>query len=93
MIGPIIEAFLLESIVMFPTIVCKLDLIGALPYPREESKLVALTALSANLPAVTDPSTGKNTPVLIPKSTTLNTEFESSAESNDIVFPLRVKLF
>ena len=60
MIGPTIEAFLLESIVMFPTIVCKLDLIGALPYPREESKLVALTALSAvsythlTLPTISD---------------------------------------
>ena len=37
--------------------------------------------------------TGVNTPALIPKSTTLNTEFESSAESKDIVLPLRVKLF
>ena len=92
-IGPISEAFLFESIVMLLVTFCVFTLIGILFIAIDESKFEDFTAKSASLPDVTEPSTGTNTALLIPRSTTLSTEFESSAESNDIVSPLRVKLF
>ena len=85
-IGPITDAFLLESIVMLLIIFCVLTLIGILFITNDESRLFAATDWSASFPEVTDPSTGTNTELLIPRSTTLKTESESSAESNDIVY-------
>ena len=92
-IGPITDAFFPESIVILLIIFCVLTLIGTLFITNDESKFDTRTAASASVPFVTDPATGVNTPAFTPKSTTLNTAFESRAESNDIVLPLKVKLF
>ena len=92
-IGPITDAFLSESIVMLLIIFCVLTLIGILFITNDESRLETFTDWSASFPDVTDPSTGTNTALLIPRSTTLKIESESGAESNDIVLLTSVKLF
>ena len=78
-IGPITDAFFPESTVILLIMFCVLTRIGTLFITIDESRFETFTDASASLPDVTDPSTGTNTALLIPRSTTLNIESEPSA--------------